>query len=119
MKRLLKHKKINMDIALVLNTIEKFVEEIAEEKCDSIWDAKHEHCKESETRYVDTHVNDEINVEDENETTISLVPKCEENLAMEVVEGMNEEIVNVEFYDELTFLEDMVLNPKYDGDEHM
>jgi hypothetical protein len=60
--------------------------------------------KKVKSHYVDTHVDDEIEVEDENETTFAIVAKCEENIAMEVVEDMNEATVNVEFYVELHFL---------------
>jgi hypothetical protein len=75
-----------METIVVLNIAEKFVEEIVEEKGDFLQYAKHEHGKESETHFVDTHMDDKIEVEDENETTFATIEKCEENLAMEVVE---------------------------------
>jgi hypothetical protein len=58
-----------------------------------------------------------IEVKDENETTFATMVKCEENPTMEVVEDMNANIVNVEFYVELAFLEEWLAKPKYDGDE--
>jgi hypothetical protein len=93
------------------------LKKLQKEKCDFVRDAEHEHGKESEAHCVDTHVDDEIEVEDENETTFAAVEKCEENLAMEVVEDINEATVNVEFYVELAFLEEWLAKPKYDGDE--
>jgi hypothetical protein len=51
-------------------------------------------------------VDDDIKVEDEDETTFASLAKCEENLALEVFEYINEAIVNVEFNVELTFLEE-------------
>jgi len=60
-------------------------------------------------------MDDEIEFEDENETTFVALEKCEENLAMEVVEDINEATMNVEFYVELEFLEELIANPKYDG----
>jgi hypothetical protein len=49
-------------------------------------------------------VDGEVKVEYENEATFGVVLKCEDNLEMEVIEDMNEDIVNVEFYDELAFV---------------
>jgi hypothetical protein len=61
-------------------------------------------------------VDDEIEVEDENETTFKVVEKYEENITMKLVEDINKDIVNVEVYLELTFLEEWLANPKYESE---
>jgi hypothetical protein len=76
-------------------------------------DAEDKHGKESEFHYVDTHVDDEIKFEDENEISFATVEKCEKNLALEAI---NENIVNVEFHVELTFIEEWLANPKYESE---
>jgi len=59
-------------------------------------DAEDEHSKESEVNCVDTQVDDEIKGKGESEIVIATVTKCEKNLAIEVVEDMNEDILNVQ-----------------------
>jgi hypothetical protein len=51
-----KENKYDMENALVMIIAKKLDEEIVEEKDDFVRDAKHEHGKESETHYVDTHM---------------------------------------------------------------
>jgi len=76
-------------------------------------DAEENHGKESESHYVDTHVDDEIEFEDENEISFATVEKCEKNLALE---DINENTVNIEFHVELTFIEEWIANPKYESE---
>jgi hypothetical protein len=62
-------------------------------------------------------VADETEVDDENETSFTIVNKCKENQGMEIVEDMNEATMNIVFYGKLVFLEECITKPKYDGDE--
>jgi hypothetical protein len=76
-------------------------------------DAEDKHGKESEFHYVDIHVDDEIEFEDENVISFATVEKCENNLALEAI---NENTVNIEFHAELTFIEEWIANPKYESE---
>ena len=67
-----------METVVLLNTVENFVEEIVDEKCDIVRDVEHEHGKESEAHCLDTHMGDEIEFEDENETTFAAIEKMYE-----------------------------------------
>lgn len=51
-----------MESAIVFNTIEKFVEQIAEEMGNFVQDEKNDYGEESESQCVDMHVEDEIEI---------------------------------------------------------
>jgi hypothetical protein len=61
-------------------------------------------------------VDDEIKCEGESEISFITVEKCEKNLAIKTIEDMDEDTMNVEFYVELTFLEEWIANPKYESE---
>jgi len=61
-------------------------------------------------------VHDEIKGEGESENAFTTLAKCKTNLAINTIEDMDSNIVNIEFYAELAFLEEWLAKPKYESE---